>query len=527
MRRQKTQKYPDFTAEIEAIEKGGITDALLNRIIKKHEPNATYNKMLIERYEALDGAVPIFQREPRFDQNGESTASEIINNKINNDFFGEIVDFKVGYFAGNPISYSYSDTREALEDTGDEGDTEEEAQEARNEASKTITDFTTRSNMFDVDMETTKFATICGYSGRLFYIDPDGEERAMPVPPNETIILSKTKDITNPTYGVRYYTVTDINDQETVKAEFYDDTTIYYAEGARGSVSIKKKEANLYGACPLQGIPNNREMLGDAEKVLELIDAYDRALSDTNNEVDSFANAYMVYENVNMTEEEIEKAQRSGAIQFFTGGANGKVYFLTKDINDGFIEHHLDRLEENIYRFSKTPNLSDDAFGTASGISLKFKLTGLETKCGMFEAKMISAGTYMFKLLAKAWEKKKIKIDPLQCVMEFKRNFPLDLLTEAQAAQALISAGVPKRIAFQIALSCIDDVEYVMQEIEKEKDDVPSLLDEDPEEDFVPGQEPGDEEGEPAEQGDEEEENFANPKTKKKVGKNLTKTQSV
>jgi SPP1 family phage portal protein len=476
VRRLKTQKYPDYTAEIEAIENGGITDELLNRIIEKHKNNATYNRQLIERYEALEGAVPIFQREPRFEQD-KKEKQEIINHKINNDFFSEIVDFKVGYFAGNPIAYSYSDTEESLDDTAEAGDTVAEAEEARNEASKKVTDFVTRTNMFDVDMETTKFATICGYSGRLFYIDPDGEERAMPTPPDETIILSKSKDITQPTYGVRYYTVTDINDKETVKAEFYDDKVIKYYEGAAGALRYVKEEQNLFGYCPLQGIPNNREMLGDAEKVLELIDAYDRAISDTNNEVDSFANAYMVYENVNMTDDEIAKAQRSGAIQFFTGGANGKVYFLTKDINDNFIEHHLDRLEKNIYRFSKTPNLSDEAFGTASGISLKFKLTGLETKCGMFEAKMISAGTYMFQLLAKAWEKKQVKIDPLQCVMEFKRNFPLDLLSEAQAAQALISAGVPKRVAYQIALSCVDDVEYVMQQIEAEKDNIPGLDD--------------------------------------------------
>ena len=505
MRRLKSQKYPDYTAEIEAIEKGGITDALLNRIIEKHKPNAEYNRMLIERYEALEGAVPIFEREPRFeDKNSGENPSEVINHKINNDFFSEIVDFKTGYFAGNPIAYSYSDTEEALEDTGEAGDSAAEAKEARDEASKKLTDFVTRNNMFDVDMETTKFASMASYSGRLFYIDPDGEERVMPVPPNEAIILSKTKDITHPTYGVRYYVTTDINDKETVKAEFYDDKDIYYAEGAPGALKIIKNEPNLFGCCPLQGIPNNREMLGDAEKVLELIDAYDRALSDTNNEVDSFANAYMVFENVNMTDEESRKAQQSGAIQFFTGGANGKVYFLTKDINDAFIEHHLDRLEENIYRFSKTPNLSDEAFGTASGISLKFKLTGLETKCGMFEAKMISAGTYMFQLLAKAWEKKKVKIDPLQCVMEFKRNFPLDLLSEAQATQALIAAGLPKRVAFQIALSCIDDVEYVMQQIEAEKDDIPSLTDEDEDdEQTIPGK---DEEGEEEEELEEEEE---------------------
>ena len=466
------QKYPDYTAEIEAIENGGITDALVQRIIQKHQNNANYNKALIERYEAQEDGVPIFKRTPRF---GDS--DDAINHKLNNDFFSEIIDFKVGYFAGNPIGYSYSNTDESLEDTGDADDTEKELKAARDAASKVITDFATRSNMFDIDMECTKFASICGYAGRLFYIDPDGEERVMVVPPNECIILAKTRDITQPTYGVRYYTITDINDHEIIKAEFYDNDSIYYYEG--GSISnlaLIKQEDNLFGCCPLQGIPNNRELKGDAEKVLSLIDAYDRALSDNNNESEAFANAYMVYENVEISEKEAEKAQQSGAIMFHSPDGKGKVYFLTKEINDAFIEHHLDRLEENIYRFSKTPNLSDEAFGTASGVSLKFKLTGLETKCGMFEAKMISAGTYMFKLLSKVWEKKQVKIDPLQCVMSFKRNFPLDLTSEAQAVQALIAAGLPKRVAFDVALSCVDDVDWVMQVIEEEKDSIPSLL---------------------------------------------------
>ena len=472
--RSKAEKYPDFTAEIAEIAQNGISDRLLNRIIEKHARNATYNKDLIARYEALSDSVPIFLRQPRFEDDDEAK-KEIINHKINNDFFSEIVDFKTGYFAGNPIAYSYADTREAAEDTGETGDGAAEMEAARDEASKRLTDFVYRSNMFDVDMECTKYASICGYAGRLFYIDPFGDERVMVVPPNEAIILSETKDITQPTYGVRYYSVTDINDVETVKAEFYDNNIVTYAEGFPGALHIVKQEQNLFGCCPLQGIPNNSEMQGDAEKVMALIDAYDRALSDTNNEVDSFANAYMVYENVSMTDDEIHKAQASGAIQFFSPDGKGKVYFLTKEINDGFIEHHLDRLEENIYRFSKTPNLSDESFGTASGVALKFKLTSLETKCGMFEAKHISASNYMFHLLAGVWAKKGVKIDPLQCTTSYKRNFPLDILSEAQATQALIAAGFPKRAAYEVALSCVDDVEAVMQEIEREKDDIPSL----------------------------------------------------
>lgn len=481
MSRTRDQKYPDYTAEIEAIEQGGITNELLRRIIEKHRKNAACSSDLIARYETLEDGVPIFHRRPRF---GES--AETINNRINNDFFSEIVDFKTGYFAGNPIGYSYSDTEESLDDTGDAGDSRAEQEAARDAATKAITDFVTRSNMFDVDMECTKFASICGYSGRLFYIDEDGAERVMVVPPNECIILSKTRDITQPTFGVRYFVVKDIHDNDIVKAEFYDQNAVYYASGgAVSNLTIEKTEQNLFGCCPLQGIPNNREMQGDAEKVLSLIDAYDRALSDANNESEAFANAYMVFENIKLDEEEEKKLQKAGAIEITTGPNGGKVYFLTKQINDVFIEHHLDRLEENTYRFSKTPNLSDESFGTASGISLKFKLTGLETKCGMFEAKMISAGTYMFRLLANVWAKKQLKIDPLQCVMSFKRNFPLDLLSEAQAVQALKAAGIPDQIAYDVALSCVDDVEYVMELKEREKENIASLEDDDDDDDDI------------------------------------------
>lgn len=75
-------------------------------------------------------------------------------------------------------------------------------------ATKAITDFVTLNNMFGVDMETTKFASIYGYAGRLFYIDLDCNIRVMPVHGYETIILSST-DISEPEFAVRYYEVQD------------------------------------------------------------------------------------------------------------------------------------------------------------------------------------------------------------------------------------------------------------------------------------------------------------------------------
>ena len=214
MTRYESQLLPTYTAEIEEIRENGITTELLTKIIQKHLPNSTYNRLLYNRYMTIYGGVPIFERQPRYEEENP------INNKINNDFMSEVVDFKVGYFAGEPISYSYSQTDEAEESTG--------GKEGVDKATKILTDFTTRNNMFGVDMETTKNASIYGYSGRLFYIDKEGTERVMPVHGFETIILSDTS-IAEPEYAIRYYTVADINGIESWRVEFYDSHYITHS----------------------------------------------------------------------------------------------------------------------------------------------------------------------------------------------------------------------------------------------------------------------------------------------------------
>lgn len=459
--RKKSELLPDFSCFIDEIDKNGIDEQLLYKIIRRHKDNAKFNKKLYDRYMATSDGLPIFDRKPRYEEDNP------INNKINNDFFGEIVDFKVGYFAGVPVDYNYSNTEEAEETTG--------GTDAVDKATKAVTDFVTRNNMFGVDMETTKNASIYGYSGRLFYIDTDGNERVMPVHGFETIVLSKT-DISEPQYSIRYYETTDIDDVKSWIVEFYDNATYKTYKGMLSQLEFVEEKEHGFDYCPLQGITNNKECIGDAEKVLALIDAYDKGLSDNLNEMEAFAHAYLIFEGLRIDNNTIKEGQKTGSFVFPASGTQqGKAYYLTKNINDAFTEHNLERVEDNIYRFSRTPNLKDATFGTASGVSLKFKLHGLETKCGQFQAQVMNALQYMWKLLASVWAKKGINIDPLQCTANFNRNFPLDSLTNAQTAQALIGAGLPKREAWSIAIPEIDDIDYVMELLEEERENVEEL----------------------------------------------------
>ena len=461
MARAEWELLPEFTAELEEIRKSGINKTLLYDIIEKHANNAEYNRELYRRYMAVANGVPIFGREPMYEEENP------INNKVNNDFFGEIVDFKVGYFAGEPISYSYSDTEEAEKVTG--------GKEAVEKANKALTDFLTRNNMFGVDMETTKYASIYGYAGRLFYIDTEGNERVMPVHGYETIILSDA-DISEPEYAIRYYKSLKLKGEETYTVEFYDNknVTIYKGDSLLALEEVEKKP-HLFDYCPLQGIANNKEHMGDAEKVLALIDDYDKVVSDNSNEIESFVHALMVL-GVDIPDEVMQKAQKSGVLVVPQVGSNpvtDPAKWVTKNINDAYTEHHLQRIEDNIYRFSRTPNLGDESFGSASGVSLKFKLHGLETKCATFEANVMNSAQHMWRVLSSAWAKKGTKVDPLQITMEFNRNFPQDDLSTAQTVQAEIAAGAPKRFAFR---RFTDDVDWLMDMAQAEQEEAMAMM---------------------------------------------------
>src|SRR5690606_7306045 len=135
---------------------------------------------MYERYKASIEGVPIYSREvPDYEK---------VNNKLNNDFFSEIVDTKVGYFMGKPISYSV--------------DREAPAYEV---VDAILQDFNLRNNIDDLDAETAKYAAICGLGARLLYIDRDGQERVMVVPPWECIFVYD-RSINEPQYAMRYYT---------------------------------------------------------------------------------------------------------------------------------------------------------------------------------------------------------------------------------------------------------------------------------------------------------------------------------
>lgn len=84
-------------------------------------------------------------------------------------------------------------------------------------------------------------------------------------------------------------------------------------------------------------------------------------MSDASNEIEQYRLAYLILKGMGADEETLDQLKKSGVLELLD--EKDDVSYLTKDINDAIIENHLDRLEENILRFAKSVNFSDESFG--------------------------------------------------------------------------------------------------------------------------------------------------------------------
>lgn len=436
-------EIPDFTEEIYRLRTEPDHKPVLIDIIKKHEIQRSRMLQNHRRYKTDVSGVPIFHRTFERDVT--------IDNRINNDYFSEIVDIKTGYFAGKPAAYSYDRNQANAE-----------------QVQAYLQDFLDRNRIADVNMETTKYCAIGGYAARLLYIDPDGRDRIMYIPGHQVVLLNEDGNITEAEYGIRYY-----GSPDKYVITFYDRTMRYKYQQDGGNLVELESNLHGFGLCPLIGYANNEELMGDVDKVLGLIDAIDRTTSDVNSEIEAFRMAYLLFMGYDIRQEDLNQMKRTGALGVSgnIGQERGDVRYIEKNLNDTAIENHLDRLHDSIYRFSGTPDLADEAFsGTQSGESLKFKLFGLETKCSRFEQKFKAADTRMFEVLATKWAiSGVVRFDPYKVFAEFKRNFPQNFLAEAEVLMKL-KGTVSDATLYGLA-SFIDDVQYEIDQKAKEDEE--------------------------------------------------------
>ena len=434
-----------FTSKaLKQLQAGKQLDAeMLQELLFSHRAIAERQKHLYDMYTAVDLEI----------QHRKLTDDVKINNKLENDFYSLIINQCVGYLFGTGLVYSID---------SDKYD-EDKFKEYQDELFK----WQVINNIADLDMETGKYQAVCGVAYRICYI-ADGEESVMNIKPWEIIPIEENGVMK---YALRYYKTYDIEGNEIVKVDFYDDKYVteyvygYGTSGVEGLNLVSRKE-HLFRFCPVISFENNEDHIGDFEKTITLVEAFNRLVSDTQNEIEEFRQAYMVFDNdAEIDKETIIAARQTGA---FTLPEGSKAYFLTKDINPEFIQLQKEMLEENIYKFSQSVNMTDENFsgGTQTGESRKWKILDLENKAMVKERKFEKALREQFKILCSSWNVRGKDLKYWDIFVQFSRAIPKDLSYLADVVTKL--KGIVSDRTLISLMPFVDDIDFEFEQREEE-----------------------------------------------------------
>ena len=374
-----------------------------------------------------------------------------VNNKINNDYRGTIVLESTGYVFGKPISYQID--KNVYQDS------------KFKELNLKLSEFGLMNNVSDLDSETGKLQAICGKAYRLCYIDTEGFERVINLNPWEVIVLKDNRN--DIVYAFRIYNTFNVEGKEVNNVEFYDQFRfITFSNNGESDFTILDATSHLFSYMPIIEFLNNDEEQGDFDKVENLIDSYDNLISDSQNELEEFRLAYMKFKGCEIDAPTKLLAKQTGAFSLPEGA---DVDFITKQINDVFLENHKKTLNQNIYKFSSSVDMSDESFSGAaqSGESRKWKLLSLEFKAITKERKFTTGLRSMFKVISSSWNTKGFELNYLDVFFTFNRSIPIDLSYLGDVATKF--KGIVSDRTLLAQLPFVEDVNKEIETIKEEQ----------------------------------------------------------
>ena len=372
------------------------------------------------------------------------------DNRIAVNFAKYITDTMNGFFIGIPIKISSDD-----------------------EKVKEYAEFLDAyNNQDDQNAELSKICSMFGKGYEMYYVDENANIGITYLKPTEAFMIYDDSIVKNRMYFVRYY----FDAENALHGSVSDSRVIKYF--TRNPVVKYDVGEQLHG---FDGVPaveyvENEERIGLYEGAMPQINAYNKALSEKANDVDYFADAYLKVLGARI-DDETAKHIRSNRIINFDGQGTDKlvVEFLQKPNADETQENLINRLEQKIFASSMVANISDENFGTQSGIALKYKLLCMRNLAKTKERKFTAGLNLRYKLIFSNPVSGMNKDDWMKLKFTFTPNYPANLADEAEIAEKL--SGVTSKETQLSVLSVVEDVDGELERIEKENDSAGYMTD--------------------------------------------------
>lgn len=319
----------------------------------------------------------------------------------------------------------------------------------------------------DNNAELSKMCSIYGKGYEMYYVDDRGEIGITYLSPEDAFMIYDDSILERPRYFCRAYKDAD----DIVYVSVSDKTRVQYAsmEGGLHWIADSEKTHGFSGV-PATEYRENEEEIGIFEPVLTMINEYNEAISEKANDVAYFADAYMKVLGAIVDEKALNQI-RDNRIINFPGNLGGglEVDFLQKPDGDTSQEHLLDRLEKLIFQISMVANISDENFGTSSGIALKYKLQAMSNLALTKQRKFTSGMNRRYMLIFSNPVSGMNPDDWVKLNYTFTQNMPANLLEESQIAGNL--AGIVSQQTQLSVLSCVDNVQQEIEQIKQDEED--------------------------------------------------------
>ena len=407
-----------------------MTAQLLGELITKHK------KEVKDRYEILKNA---YENDYEIlHQNSKPKYKP--DNRIPVNFAKYIVDTMNGFFIGNPIKETHDDesVAEYLEYLDQYNDQD------------------------DNNAELSKICSIYGSGYEMYFVDDSGQIGITYVSPMESFLVYDDSILERPMFFIRYY-----KDSENIENGSWSDESVVQHFVNNGSYRwTDEPKAHGFEGVPASEFVENAERRGIFESVLPMINAFNKALSEKANDVDYFADAYLKVLGSKLDEGDLQYLRENRIINLDGDVEKLIVEFLEKPNSDGTQEHLIDRLERLIFQISMVANLSDENFGTTSGIALKYKLQNMNNLAKTKERKFISGMNRRYKIIFSNPLSDVKKEDWVGIRYQFTPNIPANILEETQIAGNL--EGI---VSKETQLNVLSVVPNVKNEIEKIKEE--------------------------------------------------------
>lgn len=269
-------------------------------------------------------------------------------------------------------------------------------------------------------------ALVYSKANELMYIDKDGQTRFRLIDPRQSFGIyddSLTGDLI---YFVRFYSVNDWDESDLYNVDVYSDSLIkhYTMNGKGGFLTFKSEEPHYFSQCPanILVLPDEKNIF---DCIITLQDAANELLSAEIDDYSAFCDAYLTLIGCDLDEDDVKTMKENRVLVLPEGAA---AQWLTKSANDAQIENILKRVHDSIYRIAQCPDFSSESFvgGVSSGIAIRYRLTGMETRAGIIEGLMKKALQRRVEIITGIASLKLGEELFRDIEITFKRNIPED-----------------------------------------------------------------------------------------------------